>query len=214
MNHEELDAEFERIVSGWDIDADEPTPRAAVPRPDPGIDPAPSAQPSASAQPSPSAPASPSAPPSSNAQSSSQPASPPTAPPEDGKINPPPVLGGTGLTIPVAPTTSHVWRSSAAADAPPSPGDESVLDDASVLDDDHFVPEEPELPSAEDDPMFWAIVIGLAGGPLLLLYVLLFDRGGSPWWIVTGLLMAVVGFIMLVLRGSDDRDPFDDGSRV
>ena len=41
-----------------------------------------------------------------------------------------------------------------------------------MADDDHFVPpSEIDLPSAETDPMFWAIVGGLAGGPLLLLYV-------------------------------------------
>ena len=33
--------------------------------------------------------------------------------------------------------------------------------------------------------MFWAIVGGLGGGPLLLLYVLFFDRDGSGWWVVT-----------------------------
>ena len=82
-------------------------------------------------------------------------------------------------------------------------------------DDDHFVPpSEIDLPSAETDPMFWAIVGGLVGGPLLLLYVLFFDRDGSGWWVVTALTMIVVGFVLLVLRGGTERDPFDDGTRV
>ena len=82
-------------------------------------------------------------------------------------------------------------------------------------DGDHFIPPtEMDLPSAEDDPMFWAIVVGLAGGPLLLLYLLLFDRDGSGWWIVTALTMIGVGFILLVLRGGTERDPSDDGTRI
>jgi hypothetical protein len=62
--------------------------------------------------------------------------------------------------------------------------------------------------------MFWAIVGSLAGGPLLLLYVLFFDRDGSGWWVVTALTMVVVGFVLLVLRGGTERDPFDDGTRL
>ena len=54
----------------------------------------------------------------------------------------------------------------------------------------------------------------LGGGPLLLFYVLFFDRGGSGWWIVTAITMIVVGFVLLVLRGGTERDPFDDGTRV
>lgn len=81
--------------------------------------------------------------------------------------------------------------------------------------DDHFTPPtEMDLPTAEEDPMFWAIVGGLGGGTLLLLYVLFFDRGGSGWWIVTAIAMIVVGFVLLVLRGGTERDPFDDGTRV
>ena len=55
---------------------------------------------------------------------------------------------------------------------------------------------------------------GPGGGTLLLLYVLFFDRGGSGWWIVTAIAMIVVGFVLLVLRGGTERDPFDDGTRV
>jgi hypothetical protein len=109
------------------------------------------------------------------------------------------------LELPIAPTTSHAWRGST------PPRDEA----GDVVDEDHFVPpSEIDLPSAETDPMFWAIVGGLAGGPLLLLYVLFFDRDGSGWWVVTAVTMLVVGFVLLVLRGGNERDPFDDGTRV
>jgi hypothetical protein len=117
----------------------------------------------------------------------------------------PPSASGL-LELPIAPTTSHAWR-----------GSTPLRDDAGdVVDDgEHFVPpSEIDLPSAETDPMFWAIVGGLVGGPLLLLYVLFFDRDGSGWWVVTALTMIVVGFVLLVLRGGNERDPFDDGTRL
>ena len=124
--------------------------------------------------------------------------------------------GGT-LGLPIASSTSHVWRASTPSDAVDDV--DAILDEASAArggePDDHFVPpSEIDLPSAEADPMFWAIVGGLVGGPLLLLYLLFFDRDGSGWWIVTAIAMLVVGFVLLVLRGGSERDPFDDGTRV
>ena len=116
----------------------------------------------------------------------------------------------TGLTLSIAPTTPHVWRGSAA----PAEDVDAVLEE-SEPDDEHFEPPSlTDLPNAEDDPMFWAIVVGLGGGPLLLVYLLIFDRDGSGWWVATALAMTVVGFVLLVLRGGNERDPFDDGTRV
>jgi hypothetical protein len=119
--------------------------------------------------------------------------------------------GSSGLLeLPIAPTTPHTWRGST-----PQRDDADEILDAVEPYGDHFVPpSEIDLPSAETDPMYWAIVGGLAGGPLLLLYVLFFDRDGSGWWVVTALTMIVVGFVLLVLRGGTERDPFDDGTRV
>ncbi|EWT05973.1 hypothetical protein N864_00425 [Intrasporangium chromatireducens Q5-1] len=168
MNDHELDAEFERIVAGWDETADEP--RRALDQPQRPTEPAIDS---------------------------------PDEPPSAASALPKP---GTSLNVPIAPITPHVWRGS------PAP-DEDVADSADD-EDDHFVPPAVHLPSAEDDPMYWATVCCLAGGPLLLLYLLIFDRGGSAWWIVTAVAMTVVGFVMLVLRGGTDRDPFDDGTRV
>lgn len=219
MNHGDIDAEFERIVSGWDVDADEPKPRDDVmtPRLDPTRPVEPSSHsdsglPASGAEADGSGAAAAAGPgagpaPEPHETGLGDPGDAASAHPEqNAAINPP-----LTFDFPIAPDlgpSPHVWRGSAAADASgPASGD-------ALEADDHFVPDEPDLPSVEDDPMYWAIVVGLAGGPLLLLYVLLFDRGGSPWWIVTGAAMTVVGFVMLVLRGGDHRDPFDDGSRV
>jgi hypothetical protein len=201
MNDHELDAEFERIVAGWDETAIEPrradgetsqgdsdiTPfgggaddRESGADPDrAGRDAAPNGLPDPAATGSPT---------------------PPSLPKP----------GGDALNLPISPTAQHVWRGGTASDDHP----DAVFEQAGLGDDDHFVPPEVELPTAEEDPMYWATFACLAGGPLLLLYVLIFDRDGSGWWIVTALTMTVVGFVMLVLRGGTERDPFDDGTRV
>jgi len=190
VNDRDLDAEFERIVAGWDSEA-----------PDPQQSGSPSSTPS------------------------SMPTSTPTSTPTSAEAtpdeaDPDPVAGppagrgfkDAGLNLPIAPTTAHVWRGSEPADEDVDELLESTgADDA----DDHFTPPtEMDLPTAEEDPMFWAIVGGLGGGTILLLYVLFFDRGGSGWWIVTAIAMIVVGFVLLVMRGGTERDPFDDGPRV
>jgi hypothetical protein len=228
VNDRDLDDEFARIIAGWDAEAPDPLPRrAAAPDADavpvdadataPGgatdaapTDAAPAdAAPTAGAGPDEAptvgagpAPEGESATPSAATPSASGPGGAPGG-----------VTGSDALDLPIAPTTPHVWRGGTPtrddSDAAP---DEVGSDGA---DDDHFVPpSEIDLPSAETDPMFWAIVGGLVGGPLLLLYILFFDRDGSGWWVVTALAMIVVGFVLLVLRGGTERDPFDDGTRV
>jgi len=170
----DLDAEFERIVAGWDAEA--PDPQAPSPE-----------VPDATSRPAP--------PTSSDAPS----------PPAPGRFK------ETGLNLPIAPDTGHVWRGA----EPPAEDIDELLEAAGSDDQEHFVPPTvTDLPTAEEDPMYWAIVGGLAGGTLLLLYVLFFDRGGSPWWPITAVAMIVVGFVLLVLRGGTERNPFDDGTRV
>ena len=184
MNDRDLDAEFERIVAGWESEA--PDPQQSLP---------PSSTPSSTPS---SAPSSTETPPDE-----ADPGSVAGAPADRG-------FKDAGLNLPIAPTTAHVWRGSEPAD---EDVDELLETTCDVV--DHFTPPtEMDLPTAEEDPMFWAIVGGLGGGILLLLYVLIFDRGGSGWWIVTAISMIVVGFILLVLRGGTERDPFDDGTRV
>jgi hypothetical protein len=178
VNDPELDAEFERIISGWDEDIPDPHPQANPSRGDAGPD---------------------GVVPADHA---------PTAPSQE--EGPPPVDAAAGMTLSIAPTTSHVWR----AVPPPADDVDEVLDEADP-DDAHFEPPTiTDLPNAEDDPMYWAIVVGLGGGPLLLFYLLIFDRDGSGWWVTLALAMTVVGFVLLVLRGGGERDPFDDGTRV
>lgn len=207
MSDRDLDAEFARIVAGWDAEAPDPLPRAAVADvvtegdAGAGADGATTGSPSSDEGARPDDPDSPQ--PTGPGSASSPNAS--TGP--TGPSTPPSPASSSGLLeLPIAPTTSHAWR-----------GSTSRRDDADemVNDDDHFVPpSDIDLPSAETDPMFWAIVGGLVGGPLLLLYVLFFDRDGSSWWVVTALTMVVVGFVLLVLRGGNEHDPFDDGTRV
>lgn len=226
MADRDLDAEFERIIAGWDDEAPDPqriepslstSPDAALADSAPHDEPADTLTDRSDGtdgtgsgvalDPSPT-----------DARPSEAPdAAPPATPPGTAAAKPPgapPTAGGPArLDLPIAPTTSHAWRGSTPRRDDTDDADDVL--DATDPDDDHFVPpSEIDLPSAETDPMFWAIVGGLVGGPLLLLYVLFFDRDGSGWWVATALAMVVVGFVLLVLRGGTDRDPFDDGTRV
>lgn len=190
MNDRDLDAEFERIISRWDEQAADPQ----------------SGQASALAETEPLGPLEPAEPsePGDSNESDDVAASSTSGAPE---ATPP------GLSLTIAPMASHAWRGA----PPPAEDVDAVLDsvDDTSQEDDHFEPPTlDDLPKAEDDPMFWAIVVGLGGGPLLLLYLLIFDRDGSGWWVATALAMTVVGFVLLVLRGGTERDPFDDGTRV
>lgn len=81
--------------------------------------------------------------------------------------------------------------------------------------EDHFEPPPPEpLPAPEEDPFFWAIVVGLVGGPLLVLWVVIFRQGSSTGWLYAGVVATVVGFVLLVLRKGNSRDDDDYGIRL
>jgi len=228
VGERDLDAEFERIIAGWDDEAPDPQPRERAAATDqPGTEGAGDESAdivtdgAVADAPAPTGSAAPADPPTGEGQQADSRldhTTPPAQPGNDtagttdtgGTTEPPGSTGGPGasglLELPISPTTAHAWRGSAGPDDADAPHD---------TDDDHFAPpSEIDLPSAETDPMFWAIVGGLVGGPLLLLYVLFFDRDGSGWWVVTALTMVVVGFVLLVLRGGTERDPFDDGTRV
>lgn len=73
--------------------------------------------------------------------------------------------------------------------------------------DDHFVPPEPP-PLPAGDLHFWGIVLGLVGGPLLVVLSVVIPVLDRPWSLV-GLLLAVAGFVLLVLRQPSRRDPDD-----
>lgn len=80
--------------------------------------------------------------------------------------------------------------------------------------DDHFEPPAPTLPPAHD-ATFWLAIVGVVGGPLMILWATLLSGNPDPgWWVVAGIAATVVGFGLIVLRGSTERDPDDDGARV
>jgi hypothetical protein len=217
VSERDLDAEFERIIAGWDEEAPDPQLRAEAdalgPPTDLMSDPTAAVDGAGQAKPA-GADSGTDEGGSSVDVVGTDPAEPGSTPPQlsgdPGSPTTPPGQSGGVMGLPIAPNTSHVWRG-----GEPRRDDADDVLDAVDADDDHFVPpSEIELPSAENDPMYWAIVGGLVGGPLLLLYLLLFDRNGSGWWIVTGLAMLIVGFVLLVLRGGTERDPYDDGTRL
>jgi hypothetical protein len=80
-------------------------------------------------------------------------------------------------------------------------------------DEEHFEPP-PVTPLPAGDLQFWAIIAGMTCGPLLLLYLVFFNRDASSYWILIAIGLSVGGFAMLVSRmpGRDDDD--DDGARL
>ncbi|MDT0214839.1 hypothetical protein Q9R29_13175 [Rothia sp. ARF10] len=81
--------------------------------------------------------------------------------------------------------------------------------------DDHFEPPAVQLPPGEDIG-YWGALLGLVGGPLLLLWVIVSEPFYGGWWTLGAILLFVGGFGLLVMRQPKDRDPFDDdnGARV
>ena len=98
---------------------------------------------------------------------------------------------------PEAVPTSQVWRA-------------HEVDDEY---EEHFEPP-PVAPLPVGDLQFWAIIAGMCGGPLLLLYLILFDRNAGSHWILASIAMSVGGFALLVARLPRDRDDNDDGVRL
>ena len=104
------------------------------------------------------------------------------------------IAGWEATTDPAAPTTPRSYE-------PTEP-------------DDHFEPPAPTLPPAHD-ATFWLAIVGVVGGPLMILWATLLSGNPDPgWWVVAGIAATVVGFGLIVLRGSTERDPDDDGARV
>jgi hypothetical protein len=79
--------------------------------------------------------------------------------------------------------------------------------------EDHFEPPAAN-PLPAGDLQFWAIIAGMAGGPLLLLYLVLFNRDASSYWILTAIAMCVGGFALLVSRMPGNHEDDDDGARL
>ncbi|MDO5740528.1 MAG: hypothetical protein Q4P07_10315 [Ornithinimicrobium sp.] len=79
-------------------------------------------------------------------------------------------------------------------------------------DEDHFIPP-PTPPLPVGDLHFWGIVIGLAGGPLLLFLSAVIPLLGSTWAFV-GAVLLTGGFILLILRLPRHRNHDDWGAQV
>ena len=142
--------------------------------------------------------------------------------PGDGSAGLPP--GATGSTRPADPgrRPEPLGR----ADAPdgpdsdlPTPGwDEPPLGWRGHVppeEDEHFEPAPPApLPPAHD-ATYWLALAGLILGPLLVIWAAVLSHNPDPgWWVLLGVAATIVGFGLLVLRGSGERDPDDDGARV
>ena len=79
--------------------------------------------------------------------------------------------------------------------------------------EEHFEPP-PVTPLPAGDLTFWAIIAGMGGGPLLLLYLVFFNRDASSYWILTAIAMSVGGFALLVSRMPGHHEDDDDGARL
>ncbi|MEP7035993.1 MAG: hypothetical protein ABI934_10425 [Actinomycetota bacterium] len=78
--------------------------------------------------------------------------------------------------------------------------------------EEHFEPL-PVAPLPVGDLQFWAIIVGMVGGPLLLLYLVLFNREAGGLWILAAIGMSVGGFALLVSRMPGNQGD-DDGARL
>jgi len=99
--------------------------------------------------------------------------------------------------VPAVPPAGQAWRG------------HEVEDDE---DEDHFEPP-PVTPLPAGDLAFWGILAGMGGGPLLLLYLVFFDRY-AVYWILTAIAMFVGGFVLLVSRMPGHHGEDDDGARL
>ena len=79
--------------------------------------------------------------------------------------------------------------------------------------EEHFEPP-PTAPLPAGDLQFWAILAGMVGGPLLLLYLVLFNREAGSFWMLAAIAMSVGGFALLVSRLPRDHQDDDDGARL
>lgn len=81
-------------------------------------------------------------------------------------------------------------------------------------DDDHFEPGPVQLPPSEDLG-YWGAIVGLVGGPLLMVWIALTGPFHRGWWILGSIVLFLGGFALLVMRSPRLRDPHDDdGARV
>ncbi|MTB72877.1 hypothetical protein GGG17_13060 [Arsenicicoccus sp. MKL-02] len=81
--------------------------------------------------------------------------------------------------------------------------------------DDRYVPPPPApMPSWRSDPVWWAILVGLCAGPLVLLLLVLTGHTTPRIYLWLAGLATVAAFAGLVLRLPSTHDEDDDGARV
>jgi hypothetical protein len=119
----------------------------------------------------------------------------PRADPNQWPINPPPWQPSQG--DPQAVAAPQPWRGHEADDEY----------------EEHFEPP-PVMPLPAGDLAFWAIIAGMSGGPLLLLYLVFFNPDASSYWILGAIAMSVGGFALLVSRMPGHHEDDDDGARL
>jgi hypothetical protein len=118
------------------------------------------------------------------------------------------------------PAAHHHWPTDPPA-VLPTPSTEQPIPApqawrSNEVDDDHeehFEPP-PTAPLPAGDLQFWGIIAGMCGGPLLLLYLVLFNREAGGYWMLTAIAMSVGGFALLVSRLPRDHEDDDDGARL
>jgi hypothetical protein len=138
-------------------------------------------------------------------------------PPDEGTATDNEAADDTGADQPPGDDRSHIDQSP----GPPTPGQPQALPVPQVwraheVDDDHeehFEPR-PVAPLPVGDLQFWAIIAGMGGGPLLLLYLVLFNREAGGYWIPAAIAMSVGGFALLVSRLPGNQGDDDDGARL
>ncbi|MFC7488450.1 hypothetical protein ACOCJ7_08875 [Knoellia sp. CPCC 206453] len=130
---------------------------------------------------------------------------------------PEPVVENDETTEPgaVAPEVEKIVDPEPPAVAPKAPPEvwrEGPSIDAE--DDDHFEPGPVQLPPGEDLG-YWGAIVGLVGGPLLMIWIALTGPFYRGWWILGAIVLFLGGFALLVMRSPRLRDPHDDdGARV
>ena len=81
-------------------------------------------------------------------------------------------------------------------------------------DDDHFEPGPVQLPPSEDIG-YWGAIVGLVGGPLLMVWIALTGPFYRGWWILGSIVLFLGGFAPARHASPRLRDPHDDdGARV
>jgi len=129
-------------------------------------------------------------------------------------------MGSDGMVADLPPAAHHHQPADRPPVLPEPPGPQVIpapqawrahdVDDV----EEHFEPP-PIAPLPVGDLQFWGIIAGMCGGPLLLLYLVLFNRDAGSIWMLTAIAMSVGGFALLVLRlPRDHEDDEDNGARL